>query len=114
MLKIERFHALANENEIQSFNNMMERGLINAPIAENRVQGKRRNRQRMNNISYIRMLLQEDDYAEARRMQRNADKYFGRSKPSTPKGPPYRTDQAKRKNRWDDAPLIPDDNDIMF
>ena len=108
MLKLERYHRLAADNEAQSFNNMMERGLINAPVAENRIAGKRQEQRRMNNIRTLREDLQDADEMEARRMQKAADKYFGRTKPPARKGPPYGT------SRWDDAPLVPDYPDVPF
>lgn len=101
MLKLERYHRLAAENEAQSFNNRMERGLLNAPIAENRIAGKRRERKRMTNIQMLREDIQDADRAESIRMNKAADAYFGRkAKP--------------RPGDWSDAPLVPDNPDIPF
>lgn len=113
MVKLERFHRLAAENEAQSFNNRLEQGLLNAPVAENRVAGKRRERQRMNNIAILREELQEGDLEEALRMKKAADKYFGRETRAKRRGPEQWDDSAVLSNNqvvngWEKAKDYPD------
>lgn len=100
MVELELYHRRAAENEAQSFNNRMEQGLLNQPLADNRVAGKRRDDRRLRGIRFLREELQDADRDEALRMQRAADKYFGRNGKAKRRPFPFSPDNLPKNNRW--------------